>query len=96
MKTSKELFQSSPAFKDFQAMRSSPAFEAACNAAILGLIESLPISGDPSKSWDGLCQVNGARKAFEILSNLHVPESQERPAQPPTPYDKITNPKHRP
>lgn len=98
MKNSKELFQSSPSFQAFKAMRESAAFEPACNAALLGLIESMPTSGDPSKSWDAHCQITGARKAFEILSNLHVPEEREKPTPQPTPYDNLSNlkPKHRP
>lgn len=96
MKNSKELFQTSPAFQGFKSMRESTAFEPACNAAIMGLIESMPTSADPAKAWDSWLQILGARKAFEILSNLHVPETQERPTPQPTPYDHLIKPKHRP
>jgi hypothetical protein len=84
MRTSKDLFQTSPAFRDFQALRASAAFEPACNAAILGLIESLPTAADPAKAWDCYLQIVGARKAFEILSRLHEPDEERKPEAWPT------------
>jgi len=98
MRTSKQLFQSSPAFKEFQAMLASPAFEPACNAAILGLIESLPATAaDPSKSWDCYLQIVGARRVLEILSQLHEPETTPTPQKWPTlKYDDGTPKQPRP
>ena len=84
MRTSKELFRTSPAFKDFQTMLSSPAFEPACNAALVGLMESLPTAADPSKAWDSYLQIVGARKVLEIFSRLHEPETQQKSEPWPT------------
>lgn len=80
MRTSKELFQSSPQFKDFQAILANPAFEASCNAALMGMIESLPSeAADASRAWDSYLQILGARKFIYMLSQLHVPD--EKPSE---------------
>ena len=80
MTTAKKLFQSSPAFKDFQKLLEHPAFEAACHAALQDLIESMPRAGfDVSKGWDSYSQILGARLVLERLSQLHIPEEQPTP-----------------
>lgn len=85
MRTSKQLFQASPVFRDFNALLTNPAFETACNAAILGLIESLPGSAaEPSKAWDSYLQILGARRVLEILSTLHEPETTPTPQKWPS------------
>jgi len=85
MRTSKELFQSSPAFADFSQILTNRAFEPACSAALLGLIESLPAhSADPSKAWDAYLQIVGARRVLEILSELHVKDEPSKAVPFPT------------
>lgn len=79
MRAAKELFQSSPEFKNFQAIVASTAFEPACNAALLCLIEELPEkTADPSKAWDCYLQIVGARRFIDMLSQLHVPPEKEK------------------
>jgi hypothetical protein len=97
MRTSKQLFQSSAAFKEFQTMLASPSFEPACHAALASFVESLPTStAEPSKSWDAHCQIVGARRVLEILSTLHEPDTTPTPQKWPTlKYDDGT-PKPRP
>ena len=66
-------------------MLASPAFEPACNAAILGLVESLPESAaEPSKAWDSYLQIIGARHVLEILSRLHEPDTTPTPQKWPS------------
>jgi len=85
MRTSKELFQASQAFNDFKDILTNRAFEPACSAALLGLIESMPAhSADPSKAWDAYLQIVGARRVLGILSELHVKDELPRPTVFPT------------
>ncbi len=71
MRTAKELFQASPAFKDYESLLNNPAFEPACAAALASFLESLPRSAaEPSKAWDCHLQHIGARAALEHLSQL--------------------------
>lgn len=75
MITSKALFQSSPAFAEFKTFRASAAWESACNAALMGLVEALPSQAtEPSKSWDCYLQILGARAVLDIFSRLHEPD----------------------
>lgn len=79
MRSAKDLFQSSPAYKDYQQMIASPAFEPACNAALLAMIEDMPQAvSEPSKSWDAHCQIVGARNLIQKLSELHVPDNEDK------------------
>ena len=80
MKSSKTVFQESAHYLSFRAILENPSFEPACQAAILGLMESLPeSSADPSKAWDSYLQLVGARRVLETLSRLHEPD--EKPTQ---------------
>lgn len=90
MRTSKALFQSSPAFKGYQDIVANPAFESSCHAAIMGLIESLPTTAaDPSKSWDCYLQIVGARNVLDHLSRLHEPDTTPTPQKwPSLKYDE--------
>lgn len=89
MITAKQLFQTSPQFKDFQTLLASPAFEPACNAALLDLIESMPMSvGDPSKAWDCYGQIVGARLVLAKLSQLHLRDEELKPEPPAWKYPK--------
>lgn len=89
MRNAKKLFQSSSVFKDFTAILSNPAFEAACGAALMDMIESLPASvSDPSKAWDCYGQIVGARLVLEKLSQLHVPDHEPKPEPPAWQYQK--------
>lgn len=66
-------------------MLASPAFEPACNAALLGLIESLPANAaDPSRAWDCYLQIVGARAVLHKLSELHLPEEEAKREHWPT------------
>ena len=83
MRTSKELFQSSHAFNNFKDILTNRAFEPACSAALLGLIESLPAhSADPSKAWDAYLQIVGARRVLQIFSELHVKDEPRKTLKP--------------
>lgn len=94
MRTAKELFRASSAFKDFQVMLASPAFEPACNAALLTLIESLPANAaDPSKAWDCYLQIVGARAVLQKLSELHLSDESAKREQWPTLKYETNQPK---
>lgn len=83
MRTAKELFRSSPDFKGYQEIIANAAFESACNAALLVMIEDLPKhTGAPSDSWDAHCQIVGARKVLEKLSELHLKDEPEKIVKP--------------
>lgn len=72
--TAKETFLKSAHKSDFQKIVASPAFEAACQYALLTLVEQMPLAfADPSKSWDSGCVLSGARQVLEILKTLHEP-----------------------
>lgn len=96
MRTAKTLFQSSPAYKDFQAILTNPAFEPACHAAIASLVENLPGSAtEPTKAWDSYLKILGAREVLEIFSRLHEPDKE--PKQTPWPALKYeAKPNYRP
>lgn len=98
MRSSKELFHASAEYKaHFNALVSNPAFEGACNAALLGLVEELPERvADPSKSWDAYLQIVGARRVLELLSSLHVPEEKAKNVKAPEINYGAVNPKYRP
>jgi len=89
MRTARQLFQNSAAFKDYKIILENPAFEAACNAAVLDLLENLPSqSADPSKAWDSWLQVVGARKVLQGLSELHQVDTPATPQKwPALKYD---------
>jgi hypothetical protein len=95
MRTSKALFQASPVFKEFNALLTNPAFESACKTALTSFVESLPEStAEPSKSWDSYCQILGARRVLEILSQLHEPETTPTPTKwPSLKYDAAKTPR---
>jgi len=80
MISAKKLFQASPAFKDFAKLLEHPSFEAACHAALMDMIESMPPSGfDVSKGWDSYSQILGARLVLERLSKLYIPDDKMKP-----------------
>ncbi len=80
MRTAKELFQASPAFKEYAAWIDSPVFDLACHAALQDFLESMPATtAQPSEAWDSHCRIVGARLVLERLSRLH-----EKP-EPPKP-----------
>lgn len=86
------MFQSSPAFRDFQQMLANPAFELACNAALMTFIEGLPQhTSAPTDAWDCHCQIVGAKKVLEKLSELHIKdESLKREPWPTLNYESQT------
>lgn len=89
MRTALELFQASPAFKEYPSFLDHPAFEGACAAALAVFLESLPRSAaDPSKAWDCHLQHIGARAALEQLSQLHIKPEKPNPSPPPWDYPK--------
>lgn len=94
MRTAKELFRSSPDFKGYQEIVANAAFESACNAALLVMIEDLPKhTGDPAASWDCHCQIVGARKVLEKLSELHLKdEAPTKEKWPTLKYETRTPP----
>ncbi len=80
MRTAKELFQASPAFKDYPSLLDNPAFEATCSAALASFVESLPGSAaEPSKAWDSYLQILGARAVLQHLSRLHEKPEPTKP-----------------
>jgi hypothetical protein len=89
MRTSKELFQASPAFGHYEALLNNPAFESACGAAMADFVESLPGSAaEPSKAWDSYLQILGARAVLEKLSQLHTRNETTKPEPPSWQYPK--------
>lgn len=95
MRSSKQLFQSSKDFKGYQEIIANPAFESACNAALMAMIEELPQKTTaPSESWDCHCQIVGARNVLEKLSQLHEKDDEMKIVRPDE--LKYGTSKHRP
>ncbi len=91
MRTARQLFQDSPAFKTYPAMLDNAAFEPACHAALGDLVESLPGSaGEPSKAWDSYLQILGARSVLQKLGQLHLKDAPPTPEPPAWQYKKTT------
>lgn len=82
MRTAKELFQDSSAFKSkqYSDLLNNPAFELACSSALASFVESLPNSAaEPSKAWDSYLQILGARAVLHQLGQLHINDEESRP-----------------
>lgn len=97
MRTAKQTFRDSAAFKDYQAIVASPAFEPACSAALADYIESLPKeTSEPSKSWDCYLKILGARAVLDTLSRLHESDSAAPPTKPAVLKYSTAQPTYRP
>lgn len=97
MRTAKETFRDSTAFKDYQTILASPAFEPACIAALADYIESLPKeTSEPSKSWDCYLKILGARAVLEKLSQLHESDSAAPPTKSAVLKYQTNQPNYRP
>ncbi len=91
MRTARQLFQDSPAFKSYAELLENPAFEPACHAALGDVVESLPgNAAEPSRAWDSYLQILGARAVLMKLSQLHLKDTA--PAPDPTAW-KYPKPK---
>lgn len=85
MITAKKLLHGRPEYKAYPSLLSNEAFEPACHAALMELVESLPPgAADPSKAWDSYLQIVGARKVLDLLGRLHEPDATPKPEQWPT------------
>lgn len=85
MTTAKQLLKQRQEFKAYPSLLSNEAFEPACHAALMGLVESLPPGAtDPSKAWDAYLQIVGARKVLDLLGRLHEDDEVPKPEQWPT------------
>lgn len=81
--TPKQSFIDSPHRKDHEATTQKPSFQAACDYALLVLLQSQPDAADPSKGWDSHSQMIGARKVLDILKTLHQVEAESKPVKQP-------------
>lgn len=82
--TPKQAFIDSPHRKDHEVTAQKQSFQAACDYALLVLLQSQPEATDPSKGWDSHSQMIGARKVLNILKTLHLPEAESKPVKQPT------------
>jgi len=84
----RDTFRTGPHKADFERIVQTAAFEAACQAAMLALVEETPtIFATPEGSWQVGVRVSGARRFIEILANLPFPETAPKgPALPTLNY----------
>ena len=73
----KETFLNSVYRQPFENITASPAFQCACDYALLELLTQLPPTVDPL--CDNHSQMVGARKVIDILQNLHKLEPEGKP-----------------
>jgi len=73
--TPKEEFIASPHRKAFEDMVQTATFTAACNFALLQMMETQPSQvATPAAGWDNHSQLAGARTLIAILKTLHLKE----------------------
>lgn len=72
-RTAKEVFLGSTLRAEWEKLVQTPAFEIACQYAMLSLMEEQVPAIDPSKSWDVACRLTGARRLIQILKELPEP-----------------------
>lgn len=83
-RTAREIFRTGPHKTELEKIVQTAAFESACQAAILAIVEDGPQTfATPETSWQVGVYVAGARRALDILATLHLPE--EPPKTPKSP-----------
>ena len=83
MPSPKDKFIASGHRAAMEQIAQTPAFDSACDFALLQLHHQLPDATDVSKGWDAHSQMTGGRKALEILKNLHKANQERKPAAQP-------------
>lgn len=78
MRTAREAFLVSPARVAFQAAAETVHFDAACEYAMLALIEELPLAVDDRIGVASFHQTLGARRVLQILRTLHIKEEPKK------------------
>lgn len=72
--TPKERFIASKFKVGHEAWASTEAALAACDAALVTMIDGTPNAADVSQSWDQAQRIRGARQFSRILLSLHLPD----------------------
>jgi hypothetical protein len=91
-RTPRESFLLSGKSADFAKLRSTEAFELACDYALLELQWWMPpnttpsLTTDPYVGIDANAQMFGAKRVIEILKTLAEPIKQTEPVKRPTLY----------
>lgn len=68
--TPKDRFLSTAHAKHHADLVHSDGFLAACEYAMLELVNQMPMAGDPQKHWDSYSQLVGAKKFVAILKTV--------------------------
>ena len=85
IRNARETFLNGPHKADFERIVQTAAFEAACQAAMLALVEESPTAfATPEGSWQVGVRAAGARRFVELLASLPFPESAPKPTTLPT------------
>jgi hypothetical protein len=81
----REKFQANIAQRDaFGQIVTSPAFEAATDAALLQMQMDMPDPADMAKGWDAHSQMSGAKRFLAILSTIHHPIATPKSRKSPS------------
>lgn len=96
MRDPREAFLQSGAAAEFRKMVSSPAFDVACDYALLQMVyTALPniLPGKPVDPYGGLdanAQINGAKRVIHILRTLSDPIKEKLPPRRETLHYETT------
>ena len=84
IRTAHTAFLESPHRVGFEKISETRDFDAACEYALLCLVEELPSADiDPNKNWALFSQVTGAKRLLQILRTLHLKEEPVKRMQLP-------------
>ncbi len=74
----KTTFLNSEHRKAFEEMTMTPAFQVACDYAVLQMVENQAQAGDPNTQWTEHAKLTGAQQVLGILKTLHLPEPEPK------------------
>lgn len=83
IRTARETFLNGPHKAALEQMVQTAAFEAACHAALLALVEELP-THPPEVSLQNGISIYGARRVLTLLAALPFKEEEAKRTSPPT------------